>query len=104
MAQDSPEQLIHDVAESDGDIALDLRRVLRGFIKRTDGPEAFGEELGNMFLDEEVPVSSRVTLGNSMTKLLGTYGEGVEGDDLATPEQLKKRIELLEREAAACTD
>ena len=96
MPDPSEQKLIADVSAAEGDINLNLRRVLQGFIAESGGPEKWGRALAKITQDPDVAVSSRVSLANNLLKLVGAYGqETQDDDDLLSTDQIKARLRTL---------
>lgn len=103
MPERTEVKLVEEVADAGDTMSLDLRRALRGFMHTMGGPEKFGEQMANLLLSGETNVTSKVTLANSMARLLGQYGEGSEQFEFATDDQaerLLKQMKALEEQAS----
>lgn len=95
----TPEELFAQIVADKGDIKLSLHRVLKGFIAKMGGPEHFGEEMAEIASNPECNISSRVSLMNNMTKLLGQCAEGEDENTGFTEEE----IEAMLRQAQGLT-
>lgn len=92
----SQEELIDEVVKANLDISISLQRVLKGFIQEMRGPEHFGEELAKLAKDDTVSISSRVSIMNNMSKLMGQYSGKSNDDELEDEEQLQAFLDQVD--------
>lgn len=95
MHDKTSENLIADAAKANGEFSASLRQVLNGYIAEMGGPQAWGHELARMAKDEEVPVSSRVSLHNNALRLTAQLDAGEEDGDLIDDEQLEAQAAAI---------
>lgn len=91
MPSFSAEEIVKQLADAGEDFSLSLRDVLNGAMDELGGAKQFGELLGRLMKDEEVPINSRVSLINNYLKLMGQFSEKKNDDDF-TPEQIAAQI------------
>jgi hypothetical protein len=92
------EEVIDQLVEARGDITLSLSCVLRGCIAEVGGESAFGQIIGRIITDPDVPIPSKVNLMNNMMKLMGQYGDTEKTNDLLTDEQITAKLKQLDEQ------
>jgi len=88
------EQIIEQLAKSNGDMNMSLIDVLNGAMSEMGGPTSFGQLIGRLMSDPEVTINSRVSLINNYLKLMGQYSEKPPAEEW-TPEQLSEAMKEL---------
>jgi hypothetical protein len=76
MYEPTPIDVIASIADSEGDIAPSLARIIRAYIKEMDGEEGFGKELARISRDEDMTPSVRASVMNNVLRLVGQTHEG----------------------------
>jgi hypothetical protein len=94
----SAEQIVAQLADAKGEVTLSLQRVLRGFVAEVNGEEAMGKILGQIVMDDDVPVASKINLMNNVLKLMGQYGEADNQSELLNDEQVLLRLKALDQQ------
>lgn len=92
----NPEKALAEIAAAEGDFKLSLHRVLKGFIQQMAGPENFGKEMALIAQDAECNMSSRVSVMNNMSKLLGQCAVEDEPKEAFTEAEIEAAIKSLD--------
>lgn len=93
-----PDSMLSVVADADGDLSLSLKAILRGFMKKVGGPIKFGQEVADIFGDEETNQTQKVAIANNVMKLLGQFGDGDDQGELVSNDKVVARLKQLDAE------
>ena len=74
---------------------LSMRQLLAGFFEKCGGPQACGEVLADIFMDENNNTTLRVRTADIVTRLLGQHVTEDTSEGLETPEQIEEEMRRI---------